>query len=118
MTGSLPCCLLACRSDWAQARLHLEHALTLSLENCAPRVIAAPVVQLGRLCLAEGAWENAARYLEEGMALAERSTEITLLWDAQVLLTERDILEGRPEAARMWLAPLVNRPDPNEWSGL
>jgi uncharacterized protein HemY len=99
--------------DWTQARLHLEHALTLSREIGAPRVIAAPVVELGRLCLAEGAWEDTARYLEEGVALG---TDVGLLVDAQVLLAERDILEGRPETARARLAPLGDHPDALKWS--
>jgi tetratricopeptide (TPR) repeat protein len=84
--------------DWSQARRHLERALDLSGASGAPHVVAPPLLLLGRLCLAEGAWDAASRYLEVGRSTAQGSARIGLLLDAQALLAEQELLEGRPDA--------------------
>jgi tetratricopeptide (TPR) repeat protein/transcriptional regulator with XRE-family HTH domain len=102
--------------DWVQARVQLERVLAVSREIGEPRVMAAPLVELGRLSLAEGAWDDASRYLEESLALSERSKAvITVLWQAQALLSEGDILVGRPEVARERLAPLLAGAGQRPW---
>jgi tetratricopeptide (TPR) repeat protein/transcriptional regulator with XRE-family HTH domain len=101
---------------WVQARVQLERALAVSREIGEPKAIAAPLVELGRLSLAEGAWDDASRYLEESLALSERSDAvITVLWRAQPLLSERDILVGRPDLARGRLAPLLAGASQRPW---
>jgi transcriptional regulator with XRE-family HTH domain len=96
--------------DWAQARRHLERALDLGRAIGAPRVVAPPLVLLGWLCLAEGAWDDASRYLEEGRSAAECSGDVWLLLVANALLAERELLEGRPDAALARLTPLLDHP--------
>jgi tetratricopeptide (TPR) repeat protein len=101
--------------DWPQARWHLERALALSGASVAPRVVAPPLILLGRLCLAEGSWDEASRYLEEGRSAAERSTSIGLLLDAHALLAEREVLEGRPDAHCVRLAALLAAAGQDLW---
>ncbi|HKC75335.1 MAG TPA: tetratricopeptide repeat protein, partial [Chloroflexota bacterium] len=101
--------------DWHQARRHLERALNLSRVTGAPRVVAPPLLLLGRLCLAEGAWDEAFRYLEEGRSAAQGSASIGLLLDAQTLLAEREILEGRPDAHCARLAALLAAAGQDLW---
>jgi tetratricopeptide (TPR) repeat protein/transcriptional regulator with XRE-family HTH domain len=103
--------------DWVQARVHLERALALAREIGAPRVVASALVELGWLCLAEGARDEATRYLEEGCAIADRGTNMTVPLQAHGLLAERQILEGRPEAACARLAPLRAGAGQNPWVG-
>lgn len=67
-------------------------------------------MDLGRLCLAEGAWTDAVRYLEESCAISARSGNLNPLRWAQVELAEHDLLTGHPEAARARLEPLLDRP--------
>jgi tetratricopeptide (TPR) repeat protein len=104
--------------DWVQARVHLERALALAREIWAPRVAASALVELGWLCLAEGAWDEATKYLEEGCTIADRSTNIELLLQAHALLAQREILEGRPDAACERLAPLRTAAGQDVWGGL
>src|SRR5207244_3155305 len=101
--------------DWYQARRHLERALDLSRASGAPRVVASPLILLGRLCLAEGTWDEAARYLEEGRSAAERGASIELLLTAHALLAEREILEGRPDAHCARLAALLAAAGQDLW---
>jgi tetratricopeptide (TPR) repeat protein len=103
--------------DWAQARTHLERALALARQIGAPRVVASPLVLLGWLCLAEGAWDEASRYLEEGCTIADRSAGFGLLLDAHARLAEREILEGRPDAACVRLAPVLDAARQEVWGG-
>jgi tetratricopeptide (TPR) repeat protein/transcriptional regulator with XRE-family HTH domain len=102
--------------DWVQARVQLERVLAVSRAIGEPKAIAAPLVELGRLSLAEGAWDDASRYLEESLALSERSDAvIAVLWRAQPLLSEGDILVGRPDLARGRLAPLLAGASQRPW---
>ena len=62
--------------EWVQARIHLERALALGRAIGAPRVVASPLVELGWLCLAEGSWDEASRYLEVGRSAAEGGANV------------------------------------------
>jgi tetratricopeptide (TPR) repeat protein len=64
---------------------------------------------LGCLSLAEGEWDEAGRYLENAAAMAEDAR-----WE-QSLLAERDLLLGCPDAARVRLVPLLDRPGLEEF---
>jgi tetratricopeptide (TPR) repeat protein len=75
-----------------------------------------PLAALGRLCLATGEWATAARYLEECRDAAARSGDIHALRTAEGALAELDLREGRPDAARARLVPLLDRPGLEEWS--
>ncbi len=91
--------------DWGQARRDLER-----LEPLPERMVqqAGLLLERGRLCLAEGKWEEAACYLEECSAFA-RHSNLVQERVVQSYLAERDLLEGRPEMARARLLPLLDR---------
>jgi tetratricopeptide (TPR) repeat protein len=74
-----------------------------------------PLLDLGRLCLAEGAWADASCYLDEGMALAERRGDLLGRRYLQTALAERDVLEGRPDAACARLVSLLEHRGQLEW---
>jgi tetratricopeptide (TPR) repeat protein len=87
--------------EWSQARRDLERAVQLGRQLSEPSAAAHPLYILGRLSLSEGKWEEAARHLDEARARG---------WEgAQYALAERELLAGRPEAARALLLPV---PDP------
>ncbi len=93
--------------EWEQARGWLEQAVGTGHAVGASWHTAYPPLYLGWLLFAEGKWEEAEPYLEEARALASRSQNLELLPLAQGVLAERELLEGRVEAARARLAPLV-----------
>jgi tetratricopeptide (TPR) repeat protein len=93
--------------DWGQARRHLER-----LEPLPERIAqldAGLLLERGRLRLAEGECEEAARYLEECSAIARHFDNLTQERVVQSYLAECDLLEGRPEMARARLVPLIDR---------
>jgi tetratricopeptide (TPR) repeat protein len=98
------------RGEWDQAHADYAQALTLSRQVGDSWAAPFPLHDLGRLCLAEGTWTEAATYLEESCALATRSGNLVPLRWAQLVLAERDVLDGQPEAARGRLKPLLDRP--------
>jgi tetratricopeptide (TPR) repeat protein len=63
----------------------------------------------GKLRMQSGEWAAAAEDLAEVSALLERAGDLNPLREAQTLLAELDLLEGRPEAARDRLIPLLDR---------
>jgi tetratricopeptide (TPR) repeat protein/transcriptional regulator with XRE-family HTH domain len=99
---------------WAQARADAEHAATLlgQIEPNMARLYAFLI--LGRLSLSQGHVEVAREQLGEAIALAERSGNIYGLRAAHSALAELDLLEGRPDAARERLEPLLDRPGQQE----
>jgi tetratricopeptide (TPR) repeat protein len=103
--------------EWVQARMHLERALTMGRAIGAPRVVATPLVLLAWLSLEEGAWDDASRYLEEGRSATERSADLGQRLTADALLAQREILEGRPDAACTRLAPLPDAVYQHRWGG-
>jgi tetratricopeptide (TPR) repeat protein len=100
---------------WDQARVDLERAAATGREIGEGRGFVYPLAELGRLCLAVGEWETAARFLEECLTLAERSGDIHGLRTVQGALAELDLREGRPAAAYARLVPLLDRPSLEEW---
>ena len=96
--------------DWPRARDDAERALALVRPLGTYWIAAAPRVVLGRLCLAEGQWESGQRYLEEGMALAERMGEsiygiASSRALARAAIAETDLLSGRVDRVRADLEP-------------
>jgi tetratricopeptide (TPR) repeat protein len=104
--------------EWVQARTHLERALARGRAIGAPRVVASPLAGLGRLCLAEGAWDEASRYLEVVRSAGEGGASIWQRLAADALLAERELLEGQAEAACARLAALLAGAGHDVWGGL
>jgi tetratricopeptide (TPR) repeat protein len=92
--------------DWTQAREHFEHVPRPTELSALWR---APLLELGRLALAEGKWEEAAAYLTECSSMAGRVAHPLIDRVAESLLAELDLLEGRPQAALARLLPLLDR---------
>jgi tetratricopeptide (TPR) repeat protein len=90
--------------NWTLARDHIERAPTLP--DSMPYFDAGSCLELGRLALAEGAWDEASRYLEECSSIARRVERVHIQDRvADSLLAERDVLEGCPERALARLLP-------------
>jgi predicted ATPase len=98
--------------DWQQANEDVRLAREV-VETIGPSWVSLyPSLGQGLLALAQGNREETERYLEHDAveaALAEGNLYV-LLW-AEPNLAERDLLEGRPEAARERLEPWLDHPE-------
>jgi tetratricopeptide (TPR) repeat protein len=93
---------------WEDARVDFERAVTLNRQiDEIPRA-ALPLLGLGRLCHAVGAWDEATCYLGNAATTAQRGDYYGVWPAVDRLLAERDVLEGRPAAACARLAPLLS----------
>ncbi|HEX8983415.1 MAG TPA: AAA family ATPase [Ktedonobacterales bacterium] len=95
--------------DWKQARADYERAAEIMREAPLAWAASYPLLGLGHLSLGQGQRGMAARQLGEAITLAERSGDLHVLRSASAALSERDLLEGRPEAARDRLNKLLER---------
>jgi hypothetical protein len=102
--------LAALAGDGQGAHADLDQALASSRQADRSWYSAYPLVILARLSLAEGAWNAATAQAQDGLALSEESDDLQAQRLAPGVLAELEILEGRPEAARARLAPLLDRP--------
>jgi DNA-binding SARP family transcriptional activator/predicted ATPase len=96
--------------QWEMARSYLQRAAAISREAGRSWASPYPPLELGRLSLAEGDWDAAAVHLQECLDRARENGDMQALRSAQRLLAQRDIMTGRPEAARARLEPLVQGP--------
>jgi tetratricopeptide (TPR) repeat protein len=96
--------------DWAGARADFESSLALDREVGPSWVTPYLLLNLGRLCWAEGAWEEAARLLDESCGLSTARENLDALRWVQGILAERDVVTGRAEDARARLIRLLERP--------
>jgi tetratricopeptide (TPR) repeat protein len=100
--------------EWTRARDLVEQAVALFHTIDTAWLSAYPLLQLGRLCVSEGRWEEAARHLEESRSIARRSQDLQALRHGQAFQAELDLLEGRPGAALSRMQPLLDRPGQQE----
>jgi tetratricopeptide (TPR) repeat protein len=77
------------------------------VSNYLSVLLRRTLLRLARLHLVEGEWAMAARYAEEWLPWAERTGDLP---DIHGLLAERELLEGRPDAALARLTPLLDHP--------
>jgi tetratricopeptide (TPR) repeat protein len=96
--------------DWQRAHADLNSAGQIAQEMGINALSASLPVLRGRLYLAEGRPSDAARVIAEGLALGEPDAQT--MYDAQSALAERELLSGRPEAARDRVLPLVKGANP------
>jgi tetratricopeptide (TPR) repeat protein len=94
--------------QWAQAHAYVERVT--ALPERTPWHDSAPLLELGRLALAEGAWEEATRHLEACCRLAGRLGVRIQDRVAASLLAEREVREGRADLAVRRLQPYLDRP--------
>jgi tetratricopeptide (TPR) repeat protein len=102
--------------DWPQARAWIEQTLAFTMQAGLTQghAYAVPRLDLGRLRLAEGAWDEAAQLFEQSLAAFPEKVMPTMQRVAQCQLAERDVLAGNPAAARTRLLPLLDRPGVEE----
>jgi tetratricopeptide (TPR) repeat protein len=93
---------------WGAARRDYEQAVAICREVGPFWGSVYPFLDLGRLCLAEGAWSEASLHLEECERLLRSSADFNARMEVATVLAERDILEGHPDAAQALLAPLLD----------
>jgi tetratricopeptide (TPR) repeat protein len=97
--------------DWAQARREYERSLAASRRMSRSFLSVLPLIMLTQLCLAEGAWPEAAQCLAESLRTAERGGGYRMVPLVQSVAAYRDLLEGHPQQARARLVPLLAGPD-------
>jgi tetratricopeptide (TPR) repeat protein len=96
--------------EWPSARADLEEALALSRQVDRSWYSPYPLLFRARLSLVEGAWTDAMVSAQAAVDLAKRNGDLQALRWASGVMAEIEILEGRAEAARARLAPLLDRP--------
>jgi tetratricopeptide (TPR) repeat protein len=74
------------------------------------RTFVQPLYTLAELSLYCGAWEDAAGYLQESMAVARHLGLTSHLREAQALLAERDLLEGNLDSALDRFSSVLDTP--------
>jgi tetratricopeptide (TPR) repeat protein/DNA-binding XRE family transcriptional regulator len=97
-----------------QAHSALERAIGINREVDVHLSILAPLCTLGALHLAAGEWELGSRCLEEAVKLAELHQQPNRRWAPYIMLAERDLLDGRPEAAHALLMAQLRDPGPGQ----
>ncbi len=98
---------------WGEAHAYIDRLQ--ELPDRSPVEDAAAALEPGRLLLAEGEWEQAARYLEQCSAIARQASYLLLQRVAQSFLAELDLMERRPASALARLLPLLDRDGMEEW---
>ncbi len=93
--------------NWRRAREDFEAAATALRRLPIASGLEYPLASLAQLSVLEGRWDAALAYLKEATPLAERSGDAHALRRAYIAAAERDLLQGRPEAARTRLEGLL-----------
>ncbi len=94
--------------DWRGARADFEAALVTSRQIGMSSGYAYPLFYLGYLCIGEGAWDEAIRYLDESIGVATEIGDLQVLRWARAGRAWCDILGGRPAPARDNLTTLLD----------
>jgi tetratricopeptide (TPR) repeat protein/transcriptional regulator with XRE-family HTH domain len=98
--------------DWAQARRYGEQADVLFSHIGASSWAGYGSLLIGWVSHGEGRWEEATDYLEQTVRHAESTAYHEAMRAAQSVLAEIEIRQGRPDAARDRLFPLLAEPRP------
>lgn len=99
------------QGEWAESRVLFERSMALLRPIGGSLWDAFPLLGLGELSMAEGSWDEASQYLEQGLAAAERGSNPDSGRLAQRLLAERDLLQGDAAAALARLGPVLDQLD-------
>jgi tetratricopeptide (TPR) repeat protein len=93
--------------DWRQARQDATQALAID-SNAGPSWVSSyHLMVLGLVSSGEGAWDEAVRYLEESVTMAEQRRDKQAMRLAQGALAELEVRSGRPAAAQARLVLLL-----------
>jgi tetratricopeptide (TPR) repeat protein len=94
---------------WGQTHEDIAWIVGLNDQLGTSWTFSYPWLVLGTLHLLEGNWDEGARYLQESIALGERTGDLEVQRWAHSRLAERDILAGWPAEARDRILPLLDR---------
>ena len=97
------------RGDMAAARGILDDAVALSKRADSSWYSAYPPLWQARHALITGDWAAASASIQEALALAAQADNRHALRWAAPVMAELDILDGRAEAARARLVPLLDQ---------
>jgi tetratricopeptide (TPR) repeat protein len=95
--------------DWPRAWMYTRQAMELLPQLGDSPVSAFCVVAMGVMYTLTGDVEAGAGYMQQAAVMAERTQNLYALLIARWILSVRDILEGRPDAARASLSQIVDR---------
>jgi tetratricopeptide (TPR) repeat protein len=95
--------------EWNAARMDLQRSAALSDQLGTSWLSGCALLGLGLLDMAEGQSERGAAYLQQVITEGARVNNPGMVWFARGALAERDLLDGNPQTALDWLAPLVDR---------
>jgi tetratricopeptide (TPR) repeat protein len=93
--------------EWRLVYQQAERARTALAGLSGGQATGDPLLMLGGLALAEGRWEEGTALTAEGIRLAERYQNFNRQRIGEQALAERELVEGRPQAARSRLEPLL-----------
>src|SRR5947207_189809 len=102
MSGSWPtsrCGVAGPCANWG-AWGQLERAVAVTGSVAWNLTSSFSFLALAQFHLAVGTWADSTHCIEAGMSGGRRNRDLHLSIDVRRLLAERDLLEGRPEAAR------------------
>ncbi len=96
--------------DWDQARACLEKSDKLRRDLASSWWAIYGILELSAFRLDEGHLDQASSLADEGLILARRARHLEGIRAGELLLSEIDLLQGRPQVARNRLTPLLDRP--------
>jgi tetratricopeptide (TPR) repeat protein len=96
--------------DWDGAHADFERSLELYRDVGAGEHAMIPMLGVGMVRMGRGDWEAGAKYLEKHIAIGHRTGDLKWVHWAQILLAERDIQEGRAQAAQTRLKEALELP--------
>ena len=102
--------LAALTGDRQQAHAKLDQALTSSHQTDRTWYLPYASVFLARIAQAEGDWATAMAAAQEALNLLGGDLDMQALRMASGVMAEVDVLEGRAEAAKARLVPLLDQP--------
>jgi tetratricopeptide (TPR) repeat protein len=104
--------------DWARARADYERAVALIREVGDWQGASYPPGKLARLAIAQGQLDEAMRCTDAALDAATRKRDAQSLRYIHITLAEHELLDGRPEASRARLMPLLDKPGEEKASGI
>ena len=101
--------------EWTQVREAMGPSTAISRQLGESWASAYALTVLGKVSLVQGQWGEAARILEDAVNHAARIGDFQALRWAASALAELAVQEGRPDAAKARLLPLLDRPGLEEF---
>ena len=108
--------MLIFTGQWAEVRPNLERLMALGKPPHEWGLFTVLLFAFGVPCLNEGQWDAATAYLEAAAAHAGRMGDLNVQRRTARALAALALAQGRPDAARQHLEPLLDRPGLEEFA--